>query len=168
MSRISSRIFPFNRLSSVFNPLSNVFNPFSNVFTCCRIFFYILSNVLTHCGMCFNPLLNVFQPIVGCFMYPYTNNTRWTPFLVHLNNMFLTVEHFVHTHCKWKNVFKDVEVSKDISCHAYLSRDDNNTKHDDVIKWKCFPGYWPLCGEFTGHRWIPRTKASDAELWCFL
>ena len=24
-----------------------------------------------------------------------------------------------------------------------------------------------LCGEFTGHRWIPLTKASDAELWCF-
>ena len=26
----------------------------------------------------------------------------------------------------------------------------------------------PLCGEFTGPRWIPRTKASDAGLWCFL
>ena len=26
----------------------------------------------------------------------------------------------------------------------------------------------PLCGEFTGARWIPRTKASDVELWCFL
>ena len=26
----------------------------------------------------------------------------------------------------------------------------------------------PLCGEFTGDRWIPRTKASAAELWCFL
>ena len=26
----------------------------------------------------------------------------------------------------------------------------------------------PLCGEFTGHRWIPRTKASDAEFCCFL
>ena len=26
----------------------------------------------------------------------------------------------------------------------------------------------PLCGEFTGDRWIPHTKASDAELWCFL
>ena len=24
-----------------------------------------------------------------------------------------------------------------------------------------------LCGEFTGHRWITRTKASDEELWCF-
>ena len=23
----------------------------------------------------------------------------------------------------------------------------------------------PLCGEFTGHRWIPSTKASDAEPW---
>ena len=25
-----------------------------------------------------------------------------------------------------------------------------------------------LCGEFTGPLWIPHTKASDAELWCFL
>ena len=25
-----------------------------------------------------------------------------------------------------------------------------------------------LCGEFTGPRWSPHTKASDAELWCFL
>ena len=27
-------------------------------------------------------------------------------------------------------------------------------------------GHW--CGEFTGPRWIPSTKASDSELWCFL
>ena len=25
-----------------------------------------------------------------------------------------------------------------------------------------------LCGDFTGHRWIHRIKAGDAELWCFL
>ena len=25
-----------------------------------------------------------------------------------------------------------------------------------------------LCGQFTGRRWIPRKKSSDAELWCFL
>ena len=25
----------------------------------------------------------------------------------------------------------------------------------------------PLCGEFTGRRWIPLTKVSDAVLWCF-
>ena len=26
----------------------------------------------------------------------------------------------------------------------------------------------PLCGEFTGHRWILLTKASDAEFWYFI
>ena len=30
----------------------------------------------------------------------------------------------------------------------------------------CVDGH--LCGKFTGPRWIPRTKASDAELSCFL
>ena len=42
--------------------------------------------------------------------------------------------------------------------------------HDDVIKsnGNIFRVTGYLCGEFTDHRWIPRTKASDAELWCFL
>ena len=40
--------------------------------------------------------------------------------------------------------------------------------HDDVIKWKHFPRYWPFVMGFTVHRWIPLTKASDTELWCFL
>ena len=49
-------------------------------------------------------------------------------------------------------------------------RHSRTTYHDDVIKWKHSPLYWPFvrCGEFTGPRWIPHTKASDAELWCFL
>ena len=34
--------------------------------------------------------------------------------------------------------------------------------------WNILRVTGPLCEEFTGHRWIPRTKASDAELWCFL
>ena len=33
---------------------------------------------------------------------------------------------------------------------------------------KIFPVTGHLCGEFTSHRWIPHTKASDAEFWCFL
>ena len=45
------------------------------------------------------------------------------------------------------------------------------------VLWHCMMTSWNgnifrvtgrLCGEFIGHRWIPRTKASDAELWCFL
>ena len=34
--------------------------------------------------------------------------------------------------------------------------------HDDVIKWRHFPRHRP----FTV-RWIPLTKASDAQFWCF-
>ena len=30
------------------------------------------------------------------------------------------------------------------------------------------PLCWEFTGNFTGHRWIPRTKASYAELWCIL
>ena len=40
--------------------------------------------------------------------------------------------------------------------------------HDDAIKWKHFPRYWPFVRGIRRSRWIPRTKASDAELWCFL
>ena len=40
--------------------------------------------------------------------------------------------------------------------------------HDDVIKWNPFPRYWPFVRGIHRSRWIPHTKASDAELWCFL
>ena len=39
--------------------------------------------------------------------------------------------------------------------------------HDDVINGNILRVTGHLCGEFTGPRWIPLTKASDAELWCF-
>ena len=41
-------------------------------------------------------------------------------------------------------------------------------KHDYVIKCKHFRVTGPLCGEFSGNRRIPLTKASDAEFWYFL
>ena len=41
-------------------------------------------------------------------------------------------------------------------------------KHDDVIKWKHFPRYWPFVRGIHRSRWIPRTKTSYAELWWFL
>ena len=40
--------------------------------------------------------------------------------------------------------------------------------YDDIIEWEYFPGYWPFVRGIHRSRWIPRTKASDAELWCFL
>ena len=44
----------------------------------------------------------------------------------------------------------------------------SSCNHDDVIKWKHFPCYWPFVLGIHRSRWIPRTKASDVELWCFL
>ena len=46
-----------------------------------------------------------------------------------------------------------------VEIHEYMVTSSNGNNFR-------FPG--PLCGELTGHRWIPRAKASDAELWCFL
>ena len=42
------------------------------------------------------------------------------------------------------------------------------TSYHMMTSWKHFPRYWSFVVEFTGDRWIPRTKASDAGLWCFL
>ena len=50
----------------------------------------------------------------------------------------------------------DIKVLQDITCMMMSS-------NRNIF---CITGL--LCREFTGHWWIPRTKASDAELWCFL
>ena len=44
----------------------------------------------------------------------------------------------------------------------------DTVSHDDVINGNIFRVTGHLYGEFTGPRWIPHTKASDAGLWCFL
>ena len=42
------------------------------------------------------------------------------------------------------------------------------TSHDDVIKWKHFPRYWPFVRRIHRSPVNSPQKASDAELWCFL
>ena len=55
-------------------------------------------------------------------------------------------------------------------CIGYVIASTSTSMHGDVIRGNgnIFRVTGPLCGEFTGHRRIPRTKASDTELWCFL
>ena len=43
--------------------------------------------------------------------------------------------------------------------HAEWSTINERASHDDVINWNHFRVIGHLCGEFTGHRWIPRTQA---------
>ena len=67
-------------------------------------------------------------------------------------------------------------VPRDISCGSFswvpvMTSQYGNAFyiiHDDAIKWKHFPRNWPFVRGIHRSRWIPHTKASDAELWCFL
>ena len=40
-----------------------------------------------------------------------------------------------------------------------------NREQDDVIKWKHFPRYWPLWGEFTSHQWCGAFMFSLSCAW---
>ena len=59
-------------------------------------------------------------------------------------------------------------------CVLYFGLSNMQTQWDVCRKWtmmtssngNIFPRYWPFVRGI--HRWIPRTNASDAELWCFL
>ena len=55
--------------------------------------------------------------------------------------------------------------------HVYVTRTiwpPRNKPHNPRWHGNSFRVTGHLCREVTGHRWIPCTKASDAELWCFL
>ena len=64
----------------------------------------------------------------------------------------------------------EVEVSGFDKCLPYSANANNGS---EIVMMTSSNGNisrvtGPLCGEFTAHLWIPLTKASDAELWCFL
>ena len=52
----------------------------------------------------------------------------------------------------------------------YRRKQASEPSHYRMTSWSgnIFRVTGPLFGEFTGHRWIPLTKARDAGLWCFL
>ena len=82
---------------------------------------------------------------------------------------------------KWKKYWYFWACNHFRSYNALLSRAMNITQRQDVLpaffanspmmtssSGNIFCATGHLCGEFTGHRWIPHTKASNAGLWCFL
>ena len=55
---------------------------------------------------------------------------------------------------------------RDLLFHVISSHDIDYIMTSSNGNIFCITG--PLWAEFTSHWWIPLTKASDAELWCFL
>ena len=64
----------------------------------------------------------------------------------------------------WANV--DTDLCPEMASLDHI--DHLMQKHDDVIKWKHFPRNCSFVRGIHRSRRIPHTKASDAELWCFL
>ena len=87
------------------------------------------------------------------------NHSKWLlrfhKISLHLNTLRPRQDgrHFPDDILKWIFLNEDVRVSNDV-----MTSSNGNIFH--------VTGH--LCGKFTGPRWISRTKASDAELWCFL
>ena len=66
-------------------------------------------------------------------------------------------------HVQWKQL--NERSDSNITCHLLSSHllDMMTSSNGNIFR---ITGH--LCGEFTGHRWIPHTKACDTEIWCSL
>ena len=88
-----------------------------------------------------------------CMLWPYFN----PPILS--SSVMTEADNNTKAH-RWlgkKKLFRNT-ISYMFGCQ-YMMRSSNGNIF-------CVTGH--LCREFTGRRWTPRTKATDAELWCFL
>ena len=99
--------------------------------------------------------------------WTHTVNSLWKIIVVIINDT---------KHKKWNIQVMKLHIQS--ICFVWNQHKHFND-HQEACKWlslimmtssngKIFCVTGPLCREFTGLRWIPCTKASDAELWCFL
>ena len=89
------------------------------------------------------------------------NNTllNLLPYLIWDNKLITDIDIHIYMYI-YIHVFKNVVLTRWI---YHTHRNSMMTSSNGYI----FRVTGPLCGEFTGHRWIPLTKASDAELLMF-
>ena len=96
------------------------------------------------------------------WMIPFDNGIMVTPVVAWLTSHWTPNVEYNELHA-WKNGPVTREM---FPCHDFFMPCDVNYNvqcHDDVIKWKHFPRYWPFVRGIHRSRWIPHTKASDAE-----
>ena len=84
---------------------------------------------------------------------------------------FFRNERHIWYSCGVANSSGTLKLDPTFKCKRYVGLVgpvDGKSMHDDVIKWKHFPRYWPFVRGIHRSPVNSRTKASDAELWCFL
>ena len=118
------------------------------IWRCCAVWYRLLQ--WRHVGVMVSQFIGTtiafFQQLVQA------NNKNKTPYYWHFlkGNHGLAVVHFT-----------ELAMRKAFPCHNVVML--IMTSPDGSI----FRVTASLCGEFTGDRWIPLIKVSDAELWCF-
>ena len=93
-----------------------------------------------------------------------------------INNSICLLE-LIHAMCGciWRQVYSSLPLVPNDEIQSHVNPISIDATHDwapqgtHAIMRTSSNGYifhvtGPLCGEFTGHRWIPLTNASDAEL----
>ena len=89
------------------------------------------------------------------FRYPYSSSLIMVTYNIFIFSVGILVMWQRHSNWNWWYLWSS-DIQMIIESIMMTSSNGSN-----------FRVTGPLCGKFTGHRFIPLTKASDAELWCF-
>ena len=111
--------------------------------------------IITEIQVSFLNHIQTIQPFWSFFQTEFfirSGFTHQNPFLRHLSSEAICMELVL-----WTLINNQCRRCTTAQCWAMMTSSNGNI----------FRVTGHLCGEFTGHRWIPHTKASDAELWCF-
>ena len=97
--------------------------------------------------------------------------SQWWKFHQNDRKLFVSVYHMQHSQDKDRtsvrfSTDKRFNISPLHVSYEVPVREKIDTMTSSNGNIFCLTGH--LCREFTGHRWIPRTKTSDTELWCCL
>ena len=115
----------------------------------------------------YNTTITILDFHVDNHMYSFKTDYRWSAPNINSSSMY-SYNVCIHTHTHTYNnpmrsssfpriIGQEIPIMDCLTIFMMTSSNGN-----------IFRVTGPLRGEFTGDRWIPRTKASDAELWRFL
>ena len=108
--------------------------------------------------------LSAHSPRYERYKSNYENKTNFNLLLQNHNSIHFVPLIIISTQIDCNHVMVTDNTLIRFASLLYLVR----TVHDDVIKWKHFPHYWPFLRGIHRSPVNSLTKASDAELWCFL
>ena len=115
-----------------------------SIYPCIRCFSYQWSSTKT----AFGSLNHATKEIQQCHVMRWCPGSQQAHFFAHLYYIYNAVSTLL--------LYSYISIAS-LVCSMMTSSNGN-----------IFRATGHLCGEFTGLRWIPHTKASDAELWYFL